>query len=102
MSIRLDNTFLKKLLLLIIVLLIWVCSDALGTLRVDTITELPAAHTSLKERDADGKFAPMLIIKTELKGLGFQNVGRPSIHESEYNSGDHQYEFYMNEMININ
>ena len=71
--------------------------NALGTLRVESIKELPATHTNLEVRDADGKWAPVLIVKTELRGLGFQNVSRPTKHAAKYMEGDHHYKFYMND-----
>ena len=70
--------------------------NALGTLRVESITELPATHTNLEVYDADGKYAPVLLVKTELKGVGIQNVGRPTKHAPKYSSGEHHYKFYMN------
>ncbi len=71
--------------------------NALGTLRVESIIILPETHTSLKVRDADGKWAPALIVKTELKGLGFRNVSRPTKHAATYDEGKHQYTFYLND-----
>ena len=71
--------------------------NALGTLRVESIKELPATHTNLEVYDADGKFAPVLLVKTKLKGIGIQNIGRPTKHAPEYMAGDHQYKFYMND-----
>lgn len=69
----------------------------LGTLRVESLKELPPTHMSISVRDADGKYAPMLIIKTALRGLGIQNVGRPTIHAPEYIAGEHYYKFYLND-----
>ncbi|MDP8269441.1 MAG: hypothetical protein P9L97_12005, partial [Candidatus Tenebribacter davisii] len=90
---------MKKFAAVIVYLLfiITLTLSALGTLRVESIKELPATHTNLTVYDADGKFAPVLVVKTELKGLGFQNVSRPTKHAAEYNSGKHEYKFYMND-----
>ncbi|MDP8269111.1 MAG: hypothetical protein P9L97_10315, partial [Candidatus Tenebribacter davisii] len=88
---------MKKVVFFFFCLLVNVSLSALGTLRVESIKELPAEHMNLEVYDADGKFAPVLIVKTELKGLGFQNVSRPTIHAAEYNSGKHEYKFYMND-----
>ena len=89
---------MKKLLLLaLMVSLIFVNVHALGKLQVKSITELAPTHTSMVVRDADGKYAPALIVKTELKGLGFKNIGRPTPHAAIYEEGDHQYKFYMND-----
>jgi len=88
---------MKKLLFVIFSISLFNILFSLGTLRVESIKELPTTHTNLEVRDADGKFAPVLIVKTELKGLGFQNVSRPTKHAAEYNSGKHEYKFYMND-----
>ena len=88
---------MKKFLFIFFVTVLTVSLNALGTLRVESIKELPTEHMNLEVRDADGKFAPVLIVKTELKGLGFQNVSRPTIHAVEYMTGDHHYKFYMND-----
>jgi len=64
---------------------------------VSSIRELPETHTNLEVYDADGKYAPVLLVKTNLKDLGIQNIGRPTKHAPEYNSGDHHYKFYMND-----
>ena len=39
--------------------------NSLSTFRVESVKELPETYTSLKERDADGNWAPALIVKTE-------------------------------------
>jgi len=52
---------------------------------------------NIEKRDADGKWAPVLIVKTELRGLGFRNVSRPTKHAAEYNEGKHEYKFYLND-----
>ena len=88
---------MKKLLLTVFIITLTLSLNALGTLRVESIRELPATYTSLKERDADGKWAPVLIIKTELKGLGFVNVSRPTLHSAVYDEGKHEYTFYIND-----
>ena len=88
---------MKKIILLIFLTLLFAKLNSLGTLRVESIMELPVTHTNIEVLDADGKYAPVLIIKTELKGLGFQNIGRPTKHAAEYMSGDHYYKFYMND-----
>jgi formylglycine-generating enzyme required for sulfatase activity len=89
---------MKKICFIAFVIVIFTISlSALGTLRVESIKELPETHMNLEVRDADGKFAPVLLVKTELKGLGFQNVSRPTKHAAEYIEGDHHYKFYMND-----
>ena len=89
---------MKKICFIAFVIVIFTISlSALGTLRVESIKELPETHMNLEVRDADGKFAPVLLVKTELKGLGFQNVSRPTKHAAEYREGDHHYKFYMND-----
>ena len=64
---------------------------------MESIKELPVTHTNLEVRDADGKYAPVLIVKTELKGLGFKNIGRPTKHAPIYNEKKNEYKFYMND-----
>ena len=71
--------------------------NALGKLQINSIKELPPTQTSLQVRDADGKFAPVLIIKTELKGLGIKNIGRPTKHAPIYEEDKNQYKFYTND-----
>ncbi len=88
---------MKKIFIFAFSFLLFNFLNSLGTLRVESIKELPATHTNLEIRDADGKWAPVLILKTELKGLGFQNVSRPTKHAAEYIEGDHHYKFYMND-----
>lgn len=88
---------MKKFLLIIFISILTMMLIALGILRVESIKELPATHTNLEVYDADGKFAPVLIVKTELKGLGFQNVSRPTKYAAKYIEGDHHYKFYMND-----
>ena len=50
---------------IIFFLLLTLSLSALGTLRIESIKELPETYTSLKARDADGNWAPALIVKTE-------------------------------------
>jgi len=88
---------MKFFLPIVFILILTLSLNALGTLRVESIKELPATHTNLEIYDADGKYAPVLLVKTELKGLGIQNIGRPTKHAPEYSSGDHHYKFYMND-----
>lgn len=88
---------MKKIIIFAFCFLLFNFLNALGTLRVESIKELPATHKSLEVYDADGKFAPVLLVKTELKGLGFRNVSRPTKHAAEYIEGDHHYKFYMND-----
>ena len=88
---------MRKYLFIIFIVTLTLSLNALGTLRVESIKELPATHTNLEVYDADGKFAPVLLVKTDLKGVGIQNVGRPTKHAPEYSSGDHHYKFYMND-----
>ncbi len=70
---------------------------SLGTLRVESIKENPPTDMNISVRDADGKWAPVLLVKTQLRGLGFQNVSRPTLHAAIYEEGDHRYKFYMND-----
>jgi len=91
------NIFMRKIVLSLFLLFVVGMLNALGTLRVESIKELPANHTNLKVVDADGKYAPVLLVKTELKGLGIQNIGRPTKHAPQYMAGDHQYKFYLND-----
>ena len=88
---------MKKYLFILLIVIFSLSLNSLGTLRVESIKELAATHTNLEVRDADGKWAPVLIVKTELRGLGFQNVSRPTKHAAEYIEGDHHYKFYMND-----
>lgn len=88
---------MKKFVFFAFYFLLFSFLHSLGTLHVKSVKELPSTHTNLTVYDADGKYAPVLIIKTELKGLGIQNVGRPTKHAPEYMAGDHQYKFYMND-----
>ncbi|MCK4654435.1 MAG: PEGA domain-containing protein [Candidatus Cloacimonetes bacterium] len=88
---------MKKILFIIFITVFVLSLNALGTLRVESIKELPTTHMNLEVRDADGKYAPVLIVKTELKGLGFQNVSRPTKYAAKYIEGDHHYKFYMND-----
>ena len=85
---------MKKYLFILFITALTLSLYSLGTLRVESIRELPATHTNLEVYDADGKYAPVLIIKTELEGLGIDNVGRPTKHPVEYHefgSGKHEY-----------
>jgi formylglycine-generating enzyme len=88
---------MKSFLFIIFIVTLTLSLNALGTLRVESIKELPATHTNLKVYDADGKYAPVLLVKTNLKGIGIQNIGRPTKHAPQYSYGDHQYKFYMND-----
>jgi hypothetical protein len=88
---------MKKLLFVIFIIVLVIPLNALGTIRVESIKMLPETNMNIEVRDADGKFAPVLIVKTELRGLGFQNVSRPTKHAAEYMEGDHHYKFYMND-----
>ncbi|MCK4311272.1 MAG: SUMF1/EgtB/PvdO family nonheme iron enzyme [Candidatus Cloacimonetes bacterium] len=88
---------MKKTLFVIFITVLIIQLNSLGTLRVESIKELPPTHTNLEVRDADGKWAPVLIVKTELKGLGFKNIGRPTKHAPIYNEKKNEYKFYMND-----
>jgi len=88
---------MKKYLFILLIVIFSLSLNSLGILRVESIKELPATRTNLEVRDADGKWAPVLIVKTELRGIGIQNIGRPTKHAPEYSSGDHHYKFYMND-----
>ena len=88
---------MKKLLFVLLIITFSLSLNPLGKLRVESIKLLPATHTSLKVRDADGKYAPALIVKTELRGLGFRNVSRPTKHAATYDEGKHEYTFYVND-----
>lgn len=96
MKIRIEENMTKSLLI-ITILLFTISLHSLGTLRVGSINELPVTYKNLETYDADGKYAPVLLVKTELKGLGIQNIGRPTKHAPEYITGDHHYKFYMND-----
>jgi hypothetical protein len=88
---------LKRLICFVIVVLFALELFGFGKLRVESIKELAVTHTSIKVRDADGKFAPALIVKTELRGLGFRNVSRLTKHAATYDEGKHEYTFYLND-----
>jgi len=89
---------MKKLLLFFLLIITFSLSlNSLGKLLVESIKLLPETHMNIEKRDADGKWAPVLIVKIELRGLGFRNVSRPTKHDVEYNEGKHQYKFYMND-----
>ena len=88
---------MKKIIVFAFCFLVFNFLNALGTLRVESIKMLPETSMNIEVRDSDGKYAPVLIVKTELKGLGFQNVSRPTKHAVEYMAGDHHYKFYMND-----
>ena len=88
---------MKKTGLILVLLTLAMAMNALGILRVESIKLLPPEHMNIKVYDADGKYAPLLIVKTELRGLGFQNVSRPTRKAAEYIAGDHHYKFYMND-----
>jgi formylglycine-generating enzyme required for sulfatase activity len=88
---------MKKYALSAFCFLIFGILHSLGTLRVESLKELPPTNMNISVYDADGKYAPVLIIKTELRGLGIQNVGRPTIHAPEYITGEHYYKFYLND-----
>ena len=91
------STLMKKILLIILMLIFAIILNALGTLRVDSIEELPTEHMNLEVRDADGKWAAVLIVKTELRNLGFRSVSRPIIQPAKYDEGKHEYTFYLND-----
>lgn len=88
---------MKKMIIFAFCFLVFNFLNALGTLRVESIKMLPETSMNIEVRDADGKYAPVLIVKTALKGLGFQNVSRPTLHAAEYLERDHYYKFYMND-----
>ncbi len=88
---------MKKIILFVFCFSVFNFLNALGTLRVESIKMLPETSMNIEVRDADGKYAPVLIVKTELQGLGFQNISRPTKYAAEYIAGDHQYKFYMND-----
>ena len=88
---------MKKLLFILLIIIFSLSLNSLGKLRVESIKLLPETHMNIEKRDGDGKWAPVLIVKTELRGLGFRNVSRPTKHDVEYNEGKHQYKFYMND-----
>ena len=88
---------MRKTLFVIFIISLTMQLNALGVLRVEYIKELPATHMNLEVRDADGKFAPVLIVKTELKSLGFKNIGRKTKHSPIYEEAKNQYKFYMND-----
>ncbi|MCF7858227.1 MAG: SUMF1/EgtB/PvdO family nonheme iron enzyme [Candidatus Cloacimonetes bacterium] len=88
---------MKKIAFFIICFLLFNMLQALGTLRVESIKENQPTDMNISVRDADGKWAAVLLVKTELRGLGFQNVSRPTLHAAEYEEGDHRYKFYMND-----
>lgn len=88
---------LKKLLFILLIITFSLSLNSLGKLRVESIKLLPETHMNIEKRDGDGKFAPVLIVKTELRGLGFRNVSRPTKHAATYDEGKHEYKFYMND-----
>ena len=71
--------------------------NALGTIRIESIKELPATHTNLTVYDADGKYAPVLLVKTNIIGLGFQNINRPTKQAATYDAKKGKYYFIMND-----
>jgi formylglycine-generating enzyme required for sulfatase activity len=87
---------MKKKMIIIILLLFSFSLFSLGKLRVESIKELPSTYINIEVRDADGKYAPVLIVKSELKGLGFKNKGRLTKHPPEYDDRRHEYKFYLN------
>jgi len=88
---------LKKFIIMILIITNFIFLNALGKLQVKSIKELPPTHTNLEVRDADGRFAPVLLIKTEVKGLGIKNIGRPTKHAAIYEADKNQYKFYTND-----
>ena len=88
---------MKKIIIFVFCFSVFNLLNALGTLRIESIEMLPETSMNIEVRDADGKYAPVLIVKTNLKGLGFQNVSRPTLHSAEYIAGDHHYKFYLND-----
>jgi formylglycine-generating enzyme required for sulfatase activity len=87
---------LRKFIILISFMCFVLSLHSLGKLRVETIKELPSTYINIEVRDADGKYAPVLIVKSELKGLGFKNKGRLTKHPPEYDDRRHEYKFYLN------
>lgn len=49
---------MKKILFVIFITVLIIQLNALGTLRVESIKEMPTTHMNLEVRDADGKYAP--------------------------------------------
>ena len=88
---------MKKITFMILTVLGTLYLHSLGKLQVKSITELPPTHKNLETYDADGKYAPVLIIKTEVKGLGIKNIGRPTKHAPIYEADKNQYKFYTND-----
>ena len=88
---------MKKIFILIVMFTNIVFLHSLGNLQVKSITELPPIHKNLETYDADGRYAPVLLIKTEVKGLGIKNIGRPTKHAAIYEENKNQYKFYTND-----
>lgn len=86
----------RQLICLLLLFLFTSGLFALGKLRVESATERPVTEMNLVTIDADGQYAPVLLIKTRLQGIGFQNVGRPTKHPAQYIPGEHYYKFYTN------
>jgi len=92
-----DNISMKKILIIILILVFALILNAFGTLRVESIQELPAENMNLEVYDSDGKWAAVLIVETKLLNLGFRSVSRRIIQPAEYDYGKHEYTFYMND-----
>ncbi len=69
---------------------------ALGTLKVESLKALPDTDLQLEKYDADGKLAPLLIVKTNLESIQFQNVSRPTKHAPVYDKMHGYWKCYLN------
>ncbi len=86
---------LKYPILLLFILLSLNCF-ALGTLKVESVKALPENELQLDKYDADGKLAPLLMIKTNLESIQFQNVSRPTKHAPIYDKMHGYWKCYLN------
>ncbi len=69
---------------------------ALGRLEVQSVESLDETNLQISKYDADGRYAPLLFVKTELKPILFQNVGRGNRNEPVWDEMNSRWKCYLN------
>ena len=69
---------------------------ALGRLEVESVETLDETNLQISKYDADGKYAPLLFVKTDLKPILFQNVGRGNRNEPVWDEMNNRWKCYLN------
>ncbi len=86
---------MKRILLIFVIFTATLCFG-LGRLEVESVESLDETNLQISKYDADGKFAPLLFVKTELKPILFQNVGRGNRNEPVWDEMNSRWKCYLN------